>query len=65
MKLKGLTRKKNIKKIGNNFLEYIRNFDQFGKPVGLTINGEGEYKTVYGSIVSLCLVIYILYILVI
>jgi len=54
-----------IKKIGNNFFEFLKDFDQFGKPVGLTINGDGEFKTVIGSIASIALAIYMIRILII
>ena len=46
-------------------LAYLRSWDQFGQPVGLTINGESEFKTLYGSAASILLAGYMLYVLVI
>ena len=53
-----------FEKSAHNFLSFIKSFDQFGKPVGLTIKGESEFKTLYGGILSVMLQIYFTYILV-
>ena len=53
------------KKNWNNFLTYLKSWDQFGKPVGLTIDGEGEFKTLYGSAASIGLGIYMIRIFII
>jgi hypothetical protein len=47
-----------------SLLSYLRSWDQFGQPVGLTIDGESEFKTLYGSAASIGLAAYMLYILV-
>ena len=53
-----------FEKSAHNFLSFIKSFDQFGKPVGLTIKGESEFKTLYGGILSVGLQIYFIIILV-
>ena len=55
----------NLQKSVHNFLSFLKSFDNFGKPVGLTIDGEGEFKTLYGVAASIVLGIYLIYILVI
>jgi hypothetical protein len=56
---------KNVhKKNFGSLLSYLRSWDQFGQPVGLTIDGESEFKTLYGSAASIGLAAYMLYILV-
>ena len=55
----------NLQKSVHNFLSFLKSFDNFGKPVGLTIDGEGEFKTLYGGAASIGLGIYLIYILVI
>ena len=57
------TKNGNKKNFGS-LLAHLRNWDQFGQPVGLTINGESEFKTLYGSAASIGLAAYMLYILV-
>jgi hypothetical protein len=53
-----------LKKSAHNFLSFIRSYDNFGKPVGLTIDGESEFKTLYGGAASIGLSVYLIYILV-
>jgi len=53
-----------LKKAAYNFTNFIKSKDSFGVPVGLTIKGESEFKTLYGGILSLCLKIYFVYLLV-
>jgi len=59
VKTKNQQRDKNI---ARNMLAYLRSWDQFGHPVGLSIDGESEYKTLYGSIATLILIIYMAYV---
>ena len=35
------------------FSDFIKQFDIFGRPVSLTYQGETEYRTVFGSVVTL------------
>jgi hypothetical protein len=56
--------KNGYKKNFGSLLAYFRSWDQFGQPVGLTIDGESEFKTLYGSAASIGLAGYMLYILV-
>jgi len=48
----------NNKKL-TTFLNYLRSWDSFGRQVGLTINGDSAFKTLYGSMATLALTIYI------
>ena len=60
----GNRNKKRDKKNFGSMLAYLKSWDQFGQPVGLTIKGESEFKTLYGSAASIGLAAYMLYILV-
>jgi len=46
-------------------MHWLKAYDKFGQPVGLTINGDSEFKTIYGGVASLALGIYIIWIVVI
>jgi hypothetical protein len=59
----GNRNKKRDKKNFGSLLAYLKSWDQFGQPVGLSINGESEFKTLYGSIASIGLGIYMFCIL--
>ena len=50
----------NLKKSYHSFLSFLKGLDQFGKPVGLTIDGEGEFKTIYGGAASVGIGIYLI-----
>ena len=52
------------KKHGSNFLAWLKGYDQFGQPVGLTINGDSEFKTIAGGAASIALGIYMIWILI-
>lgn len=52
-----------LKKHLRNFLNYLTTWDQYGVPVGLTLNGESHYKTIYGAIATIALGIYMIYIM--
>ncbi len=54
-----------FKKTYHSFLSFLKGLDQFGKPVGLTIDGEGEFKTVYGGAASVGIGIYLIRIFVV
>jgi len=43
------------KRIFHSFASKIKEYDQFGKPVSLTFEGEDTFKTVFGGAVSLLL----------
>jgi len=47
-------------KIWGKFLNYVRSWDSFGRKVGLTHQGDSEYKTLYGSFASIGLGIFII-----
>ena len=47
-----------------NFLAWLKSYDKFGQPVGLTINGDSEFKTQAGGVASLALAIYMIWILI-
>jgi hypothetical protein len=49
----------------SNFQMWLKKFDQFGKPVVLTIDGEEEFRTVFGGLSSIAFASYLIYILVI
>ena len=51
------------RKFGRKTLAYFKSWDMFGHPVGLSIQGEEEFKTYYGSIATLLLTIYMLFVL--
>ncbi len=55
---------KSQKNHASNFLAWLKSYDKFGQPVGLTINGNSEFKTIYGGLASLTLGIYMIWILV-
>ena len=44
-----------------SFLAWLRSYDQFGKPVGLTMDGDDVFKTLQGGIVSVGFMTYIYY----
>jgi len=48
----------------NNFLTWLKSFDHFGKPVGLTIDGEAEFKTLAGGSLTILLACYLIFILI-
>lgn len=48
-----------------NFLTWLKKCDLFGQPVGLTINGNSDYKTLAGGAASVLLSIFMTYIFVI
>ena len=48
-----------------NFLTWLKKYDLFGQPVGLTINGNSDYKTLAGGAASVLLSIFMTYIFVI
>jgi len=50
-------------KVGKNVLEYIKSWDQFGHPINLQLGGEDTYKTLYGSIFSILLALYMTWVL--
>ena len=52
-------------KTWHSFLDWLKSYDQFGKPVGLTIDGEDVFKTLQGGIVSVGFMAYILYLFII
>jgi len=51
------------RKFGRKTLAYFKSWDMFGHPVGLSIHGEDEFKTHYGSIATLLLTIYMIFVL--
>jgi hypothetical protein len=51
-------------KTKNNFLKWLKSFDHFGKPVGLTIDGETEFKTLAGGSLTIILACYLIFILI-
>jgi hypothetical protein len=53
------------KKILHSFLSLLKSQDQFGKPVGLTIDGEDVFKTLKGGVVTVAFMTYIYYLFVI
>jgi len=46
----------------NKVLDIVKGLDNFGKPVSLTYNGETEFKTLYGGILSIALLGYMVYV---
>ena len=50
------------KKHVGNFLAWLKGYDKFGQPVGLTINGDSEFKTLAGGAASIALGIFLIYI---
>lgn len=46
----------------NKFLDIVKGLDNFGKPVSLTYNGETEFKTLYGGILTIALLSFMVYI---
>jgi hypothetical protein len=54
--------KKEPKKLARNFLAWLKAYDKFGQPVGLTINGDSEFKTLEGGAASVALGIFLVYI---
>jgi hypothetical protein len=55
---------KRPKQHASNFLAWLKSYDKFGQPVGLTINGDSEFKTQAGGVASLALAIYMIWILI-
>jgi len=49
-------------KVGKNVLEYIKSWDQFGHPIGLSLGGEDTYKTWYGFIFTILIAGYMAFI---
>jgi len=39
-------------------LDIVKSLDNFGKPISLTYNGETEFKTLYGGILTIWLLSY-------
>ena len=52
------------KQHASNFLACLKSYDKFGQPVGLTINGDSEFKTLAGGVATLALAIYMIWILI-
>ena len=50
---------------GNSFYQTMLGYDSYGHTVGLNYKGNGTYRTVTGSVLSIAINIYILYIFVI
>jgi len=51
-----------VRRQAGRFREYIKSWDQFGRKVSLTIDGDDSYKTSYGGYASIALGCYMLYI---
>ena len=45
-------------------MTWLKSFDHFGKPVGLTIDGEAEFKTLAGGSLTILLACYLIFILI-
>ena len=58
--IKKMPTESKLKKHLRNFLNYLTTWDQYGVPVGLTLNGESNFKTIYGAIASIGLGIYMI-----
>jgi len=52
-----------VRRQWGKFLDYVTTWDQYGVPVGLTLNGESHFKTIYGALASIGLGIYMIRIL--
>jgi len=56
--IKKMPKENKAKKRWGKFLDYVTSWDQYGVQVGLTLNGESHYKTIYGAIATFALGIY-------
>jgi len=57
-------KKSKAAKVGKNMLAYLKSWDQFGHPVGLSLGGDSKYKTMCGSIATLalaCIIVWVSY----
>ena len=41
----------------SNCLKKVKSYDSFGAPIGVTFNGDADYKTTFGGFVTVFLIL--------